>query len=98
MVVVTDLQTKVEKYEARATRCQEQAQAAIDKAQQNFYEVLAGYCAPFPDKTYKAGAIVFPLLVPVTEDAPELPHMRKAAERWDGGDRIVGGPGPAPGH
>jgi phage shock protein A len=43
MVVVTDLQTKVEKYEARATRCQEQAQAAIDKAQQNFYEVLAGY-------------------------------------------------------
>ena len=43
MVVVTDLQTKVEKYEARATRCQEQAQAATDKAQQNFYEVLAGY-------------------------------------------------------
>jgi hypothetical protein len=43
MVVVTDLQTKVEKYETRASRCQEQARAATDKAQQTFYEVLAGY-------------------------------------------------------
>ena len=43
MVVVTDLQTKVEKYESRASRCEEQARAATDKAQQTFYEVLAGY-------------------------------------------------------
>ena len=43
MVVVTDLQTKVEKYESRASRCGEQARAATDKAQQTFYEVLAGY-------------------------------------------------------
>ena len=43
MVVVTDLQTKVEKYETRASRCQEQARAATDKSQQTFYEVLAGY-------------------------------------------------------
>ncbi len=43
-------------------------------------DVLAAYAAPFPDKTYKVGAIVFPLLVPISEDAPELPHMRKAAK------------------
>jgi hypothetical protein len=42
-MVVTDLQTKVEKYESRASRCEEQARAATDKAQQTFYEVLAGY-------------------------------------------------------
>ena len=35
--------TKVEKYEIRASRCEEQAREAKDKAQQNFYEVLAGY-------------------------------------------------------
>ena len=49
-------------------------------------EVLAAYNAPFPDKTYKAGAIVFPLLVPVSEDAPALPYMRKtvdALKEWD---------------
>jgi len=33
----------VEKYESRASRCQEQAREATDKAQQSFYEVLAGY-------------------------------------------------------
>jgi haloalkane dehalogenase len=43
-------------------------------------EVLAAYNAPFPDVTYKDGAHKFPLLVPITEDAEALPHMRKAAE------------------
>jgi haloalkane dehalogenase len=43
-------------------------------------EVLAAYNAPFPDATYKDGAHKFPLLVPVSEDAEALPHMRKAAE------------------
>ena len=43
-------------------------------------DVVAAYEAPFPDKTYKPGAIVFPLLVPVSEDAVELPAMRRAAE------------------
>lgn len=38
-----DLQTKVEKYEAKAVRCEEQAGQAADKAQKTFYEVLAGY-------------------------------------------------------
>jgi hypothetical protein len=38
-----DLQSKVEKYEAKAIRCEEQAGQAPDKAQKSFYEVLAGY-------------------------------------------------------
>jgi hypothetical protein len=38
-----DLQSKVEKYEAKAIRCEEQAGQAADKAQKTFYEVLAGY-------------------------------------------------------
>jgi hypothetical protein len=42
-MVVAELQTKVEKYESRASRCQQQAREATDKAQQTFYEVLAGY-------------------------------------------------------
>ena len=42
-MVVAELQTKVQKYETRASRCEEQARAATDKAQQTFYEVLAGY-------------------------------------------------------
>jgi haloalkane dehalogenase len=44
--------------------------------------VVAAYEAPFPDKTYKAGAVVFPLLVPVSEDAEALPTMRRAAEAF----------------
>jgi hypothetical protein len=38
-----ELQSKVEKYEARASRCEEQAREATEKSQQNFYGVLAGY-------------------------------------------------------
>jgi haloalkane dehalogenase len=43
-------------------------------------EVLSAYNAPFPDLSYKGGAMKFPLLVPISEDAEALPHMRKAAE------------------
>jgi haloalkane dehalogenase len=43
-------------------------------------EVMAAYNAPFPDLRYKGGALKFPLLVPISEDAEALPHMRKAAE------------------
>jgi haloalkane dehalogenase len=43
-------------------------------------EVVAAYDAPFPDATYKAGAVVFPTLVPVSEDAEALPAMRQAAK------------------
>jgi haloalkane dehalogenase len=49
-------------------------------------EVLAAYNAPFPDVSYKGGALQFPLLVPISEDAEALPHMRKAAasfESWN---------------
>src|SRR4029453_1973361 len=45
IMVVAELQTKVEKYETRASRCEAQAREAKDKAQQTFYEVLAGYYA-----------------------------------------------------
>ncbi len=43
--MVGDLQTKVEKYEARAAQCEAQAREARDKAGQNFYEGLAAYYA-----------------------------------------------------
>jgi hypothetical protein len=43
MTMEVDLQAKVEKYESRAVRCEEQGRLAPDKAQQGFYEVLAGY-------------------------------------------------------
>jgi haloalkane dehalogenase len=33
-------------------------------------EVVAGYDAPFPDDTYKAGARIFPSLVPTSTDDP----------------------------
>lgn len=41
-------------------------------------EVLAGYEAPFPDESYKAGARVFPVLVPHTPDDPAAGPNRKA--------------------
>jgi haloalkane dehalogenase len=44
-------------------------------------EVLAAYNAPFPDLSYKGGALKFPLLVPISADAEALPAMREAAER-----------------
>jgi hypothetical protein len=42
-MVVAELKTKVEKYETKASRCAQQAREATDKAEQSFYEVLAGY-------------------------------------------------------
>jgi len=41
----TELQTKVEKYEAKASRCEEHAREARTSAGQSFYEVLAAYYA-----------------------------------------------------
>jgi hypothetical protein len=41
--MVTELQTKVEKYEARAADYQEHARQTADGPQRAFYEVLAGY-------------------------------------------------------
>lgn len=41
-------------------------------------ETLAAYDAPFPDASYKAGALQFPLLVPISPDAEAADAMRKA--------------------
>jgi haloalkane dehalogenase len=49
-------------------------------------DVIAGYDAPFPDDTYKAGARVFPVLVPTSADDPAADANRAAwrvLERWD---------------
>lgn len=65
-------------------------------------EILAGYEAPFPDESYKAGARIFPSLVPTTPEDPSAPANRKAWKslaRFDkpfltafsDGDPITGG-------
>lgn len=41
-------------------------------------EVIAAYDAPFPDESYKAGARIFPQLVPITPNDPESPANREA--------------------
>ena len=49
-------------------------------------EVIAGYEAPFPDASYKAGAHQFPLLVPISPDMDAAKPIRAAREKfktWD---------------
>jgi haloalkane dehalogenase len=49
-------------------------------------EVIAAYDAPFPDDSYKAGARVFPVLVPTSPDDPASEANRAAwrvLESWD---------------
>lgn len=49
-------------------------------------EVVAAYDAPFPDDNYKAGARVFPSLVPTRPDDPASEPNRKAwqaLQRWE---------------
>lgn len=41
--MVTDLQTKAAKYEAKASQCEEWARQAADGPQRNFFEGLAHY-------------------------------------------------------
>lgn len=46
----------------------------------------AAYDAPFPDKSYQAGARAFPALVPTSPDDPAVPANRAAWQRlgeWD---------------
>lgn len=38
-----DFESKLEKYTARAAKCEEQAREATDATRQDFYEVLARY-------------------------------------------------------
>lgn len=50
-------------------------------------EVVAGYDAPFPDATNKAGALAFPRLVPTKLEDPgaaEQLATREALDAWDG--------------
>jgi haloalkane dehalogenase len=49
-------------------------------------DVIAAYDAPFPSRAHKAGARVFPSLVPTTESDPAVPANRAAWEalaKWD---------------
>jgi haloalkane dehalogenase len=49
-------------------------------------EVVAAYEAPFPNAESKAGAAVFPLLVPTSEEDPgaaEMGAVSDALSRWD---------------
>lgn len=49
-------------------------------------EVIAAYDAPFPDASYKAGAVAWPLLVPIHPDDLGVAEMKRAREvfsRWD---------------
>ncbi len=50
-------------------------------------EVVAAYNAPFPDDSYKAGARIFPTLVPTSPDNPAAPANRKAWENLSKFDR-----------
>ena len=49
-------------------------------------EVIAGYNAPFPSEEYKAGARIFPMLVPIDEEDAEAISNKKAwqvLKQWD---------------
>jgi len=46
--------------------------------------VIAAYDAPVPDAAYKAGAHQFPVLVPVSPEAPAAAPLRQARERLRG--------------
>jgi haloalkane dehalogenase len=49
-------------------------------------EVIVAYEAPFPDVSYKAGAAVWPLLVPISPEDPAVAairHAREVLSRWN---------------
>jgi haloalkane dehalogenase len=60
--------------------------AGLAKADQLTDEELAAYEAPFPDVTYKTGAMVWPSLVPLKPEDPGAAEMHAAREvlsRWE---------------
>ena len=52
-------------------------------------EVVAAYDAPFPDETYKAGARVFPTLVPISLDDPSSAANQAAWKVLEGFNKPV---------
>jgi haloalkane dehalogenase len=50
-------------------------------------EAMIGYDAPFPDETFKEGARQFPVLVPISPDAPAGPANRRAWVVLERGDK-----------
>jgi haloalkane dehalogenase len=49
-------------------------------------EIIAAYEAPFPDDSYKSGAAMWPLLVPISPDDPgavEMKSAREALSKWN---------------
>ena len=65
-------------------------------------EIIAAYDAPYPDDSFKAGAAVFPSLVPISPEMPgaaEMRAARKTLSTWSkpvqvmfsDGDPILGG-------
>ncbi|MEY2470658.1 MAG: haloalkane dehalogenase [Actinomycetota bacterium] len=52
-------------------------------------DVIAGYDAPFPDDTYKAGARQFPVLVPTSPDDPAAAANRDAWKVLEAFDKPV---------
>jgi haloalkane dehalogenase len=60
--------------------------AGLGKADQISQEELAAYEAPFPDVTYKAGAMVWPSLVPLVPEDPgaaEMHAARQVLSTWE---------------
>ena len=65
-------------------------------------EIIAAYDAPYPENSYKAGAAIFPSLVPIAPGmagAAEIKDARDKLSRWDkpalvmfsDGDPVLGG-------
>src|SRR3989304_1648802 len=48
-------------------------------------QVIAAYEAPFPEASYKSGAAVFPLLVPLRPEDPGAAEMKAARSGLAGG-------------
>lgn len=49
-------------------------------------EIITAYEAPFPDDSYKSGAAMWPLLVPISTDDPgavEMKSAREALSKWN---------------
>jgi haloalkane dehalogenase len=49
-------------------------------------EIIAAYEAPFPDDSFKSGAAMWPLLVPISTDDPgagEMKYARDALSKWN---------------